>query len=246
MYFCATITPPKNEELEELMGAYTYRYPHPALTADCVVFGFDGQTLKVLLIERGNEPCKGLWAFPGGFMQIDETIEECARRELQEETGLRVEKVRQFGVFSAVERDPRERVVSVGCYTLVKLAEVKGGDDAAQARWWAFDEVPPLAFDHDIMLRQALCQIRRDLCFEPIGLELLGEPFAMAELQRLYEGVLGENLDRQDFCRKMVQTGVVKAVGATENCRVSGQVEGLFCFDKVAYECAKEHYRMEF
>ena len=135
---------------------YTYRYPHPAVTADCVLFCRDGGQLKVLLVERGNEPYKGCWAFPGGFMNMDETTEQCALRELQEETGLVVGEVQQLGAYSAVDRDPRERVITVAYYAVVDPHPVKGGDDAARATWWPVDQVPPLAFDHETILHDAL------------------------------------------------------------------------------------------
>ena len=116
---------------------YCYKYPHAALTADCVVFGFDGESLAVLLIERGIEPFKGRWALPGGFMRMDETITECARRELLEETGVDIEFVEQFNTFSSVDRDPRERVVTVAHYALVRKSDYKvmAGDDAVKAKW---------------------------------------------------------------------------------------------------------------
>ncbi|MGI6222905.1 MAG: NUDIX domain-containing protein [Prevotella sp.] len=138
--------------------AYTYKYPHPAVAADCVVFGHnaDGATM-LLLIERKNEPCKGQWAFPGGFMNIDETADDAARRELQEETGLHVTDVHQIGAFTAVDRDPRERVLSVAFWTDVEgTPEVKGGDDAKRARWFPITALPPLAFDHAEILQRAL------------------------------------------------------------------------------------------
>jgi 8-oxo-dGTP diphosphatase len=135
---------------------YSYKYPHPAVTADCVIFGFDGVSIKVLLIQRGIEPYKGQWAFPGGFLKMNETVEECAKRELEEETGLKSASVEQFYTFSAVNRDPRERVITVAHYALVRLSEVKGGDDAASAKWFAMNEIPSLAFDHDHILRLAV------------------------------------------------------------------------------------------
>ena len=168
--------------------SYTYEYPRPAVATDCVVFGFDGRELQILLIERGNEPYKGYWAFPGGFMNMDESAEQCALRELQEETGLTINMLKQLGAFTDVHRDPRGRVVSIAFYALVRPTEVKGGDDASEARWFAIDEVPRLAFDHDYILRKAMQQLRKDIHFEPIGFELLNKSFTMSELQRLYDG----------------------------------------------------------
>lgn len=143
---------------------YEYKYPHPALTADCIVFriGIDGG-VSLLLVQRGHEPYKGKWAFPGGFMEIDETIEHCAQRELCEETGLNVaeNQWKEVGVYSAVNRDPRERVVTVAFYTVVLESEISGahivgGDDASQAKWFDITELPPLAFEHADILNKTL------------------------------------------------------------------------------------------
>lgn len=139
---------------------YCYRYPHPAVTADCVIFGYDENNIKVLLIQRGNEPYKGHWAFPGGFMNIDETAEQCALRELEEETGLKDVKVEQFYTFTDVNRDPRERVISIAYYGKIQLSNVKGSDDADDAQWFSLDEIPNLAFDHDLVLSKALEKIK--------------------------------------------------------------------------------------
>lgn len=135
---------------------YTYKYPHPAVTADCLVFAHTENCLELLLIQRRNEPCKGKWAFPGGFMNIDETTADAARRELKEETGLIVEDLHRVGVYDAVDRDPRERVITVAYYTILdKPAEVSGLDDAAQAKWFLLTELPDLAFDHKEILQAA-------------------------------------------------------------------------------------------
>ena len=209
------------KDTEKQSAGYTYKYPHPAVTTDCVVFGFDGKELKVLLIERGLDPYKGMWAFPGGFLRMDETAEECARRELKEETGLGLTKVRELGTFSGVNRDPRERVISIAFYSLARHSDVKGGDDAANARWWAIDDVPQLAFDHDYILRKAMKRIRQDIHFEPVGFDLLDEHFTIAELQRLYESILGVQFDRRNFYRKMLQTGVLEEVEENESPRQS-------------------------
>ncbi len=135
---------------------FTYKYPRPAVTADCVVFTKE-DTPKVLLIQRGDDPFKGCWAFPGGFMNMDETTEQCAIRELEEETGLKVEHIQQIGAYSKVDRDPRGRTVTVAYLAIVDSPEVlEGQDDAAQAEWWSLSSLPPLAFDHDDILKDAL------------------------------------------------------------------------------------------
>lgn len=172
---------------------YHYKYPHPSVTTDCVIFGFDGTRLNVLLIERGNDPYMGCWAFPGGFLNMDESALEGAKRELYEETGLRDAYIHQFHAFSAPDRDPRERVISIAYFALVRLTDVKAGDDAAKAQWFPLDEIPPLAFDHDKMLREALKALRRLIHFEPIGVELLPENFTKTQLQSLYEAILGKS-----------------------------------------------------
>ena len=143
--------------------AYTYDYPRPAVTADCVVFSNDLNGLSVLLIERANEPFKGCWAFPGGFMDMEEDAEDCAKRELKEETGLEIRSMRQLGAFTDVNRDPRGRTVSIAYYAIVEKSDVIGADDASQARWFPIDSIPPLAFDHDKILRMALEEIKKGM-----------------------------------------------------------------------------------
>ena len=142
---------------------YTYDYPRPAVTTDCVVFGLDESSLKVLLIERGKEPFKGCWAFPGGFLNMDETAEQCAVRELKEETGLDLLEVKQIGAFSDVDRDPRGRVITIAFYALTTPSKVHGSDDAAQAKWFALNDLPQLTFDHDHILREARMKLREEL-----------------------------------------------------------------------------------
>ena len=191
---------------------YTYDYPRPAVTTDCVVFGFDGHDLKILLIERGIEPYKGSWAFPGGFLNMDETAEQGALRELKEETGLDLNYLKQVGAFSDVDRDPRARVITIAFYALAKKSSVRGGDDAARAQWFPINEVPRLAFDHDYILRKTMQKLREDIHFEPIGFGLLDNEFTIPELQRLYEAILGVRFDRRNFHKKMLQTGILEEV----------------------------------
>ena len=136
--------------------AYTYKYPRPAVTADCVVITREAEP-KVLLIQRGNMPFKGGWAFPGGFMSMDETTEQCAIRELEEETGLRVSKIQQIGAYSKVDRDPRGRTVTVAYLAVVdEPIAVTGLDDAAKAEWWPLSDLPHLAFDHYDIMQDAI------------------------------------------------------------------------------------------
>ena len=135
---------------------YSYKYPRPAVTADCIVITTEAEP-RVLLIERGNAPYKGHWALPGGFLNMDETTEQCAIRELEEETGLKIDKVHQIGAYSKVDRDPRGRTISVAYLAIVeKPLEVSGQDDAAKAEWFPINALPLLAFDHDEIMADAI------------------------------------------------------------------------------------------
>ena len=225
---------------------YCYRYPHPAVTTDCVIFGFDGERLQVLLIERGIEPYKGHWAFPGGFLKMDETAEEGAKRELKEETGLENAYIQQLHTFSAPNRDPRERVITIAYYALVKIQEVKGGDDAASARWFPLDEIPSLAFDHDYILRMATQRLREQIHFQPIGFELLPEKFTLKELQLLYEAILGINFDRRNFAKKMFHLEILTDLEETIWPTPKREAK-LYKFNADKYdELKRKGFRLEF
>lgn len=194
---------------------YTYKYPHPAVTTDCVIFGYDGKDLHILLIERGLDPYKGCWALPGGFLNMDETAEEGARRELMEETNVSDVYLEQFHTFTKVDRDPRERVLTIAFYALVRKSDyqVIGGDDAARAEWFNVDELPPLAFDHAEIIKMARERVREKLAVKPIAFRLLDEKFKMSELQRLYEIINGTKYDRRNFSKKMMATGFLSDEG---------------------------------
>ena len=191
---------------------YQYKYEHMAVTTDCVMFTYEDRQLKVLLIRRGVDPYKGEWALPGGFLKITETAEQGALRELWEETALSVSTIHELGVFSDPDRDPRERVITIAFYALVKPSEVYGGDDAEDARWFPIGELPTLAFDHQDILNAALKRLRRDIHFEPVGFNLLDDTFTIPDLQRLYEIILGKEFDRRNFQRKVLASGILEEV----------------------------------
>lgn len=225
---------------------FSYKYPHPAVATDCVIFGYDGMKLKVLLIERGCEPYKGKWAFPGGFLKMDETAGQGALRELKEETGLTPYYIEQFQCFSEPNRDPRERVISIAFFALVKIAEVKGGDDAAKAQWFALDEIPQLAFDHDRILRKAMARLRERIHFKPIGFELLPEKFTLKELQMLYEAILDVHFDRRNFAKKMLHFDLLKQLDET-TWPTPKREAYLFSFNREKYDELKQKgFRLEF
>lgn len=226
---------------------YCYKYPHPAVTTDCVIFGFDGTQLNILLVERGIEPYKGCWAFPGGFLNMDETAEEGALRELQEETGMKDVFIEQLQVFSAVNRDPRERVLTVAFYALVNKNDyhVIGGDDAARAKWFPINEVPALAFDHDRILRVATSRLKQKIHFEPIGFKLLGQEFTMSELQTLYETILEVKFDRRNFAKKMLALDLLIAQPREKN--MPSRIPVVYSFNEKEYNKLKTNgFRLEF
>ena len=217
--------------------SYTYDYPRAALTVDCVVFGLDEDDLKVLLIQRDNEPFAGQWALPGGFVETDETLETAAMRELVEETGLENVYLEQLYTFGEVDRDPRERVVSVAYYALVKLSEhrVQAATDAREAAWFSIDETPRLAFDHQEILRTAHERLRGKVRYQPIGFELLPEKFTLRQLQHLYETILDRQLDKRNFRKKILGMGLLNGLEEVET-DVAHRAARLYRFDRRKYE----------
>lgn len=216
---------------------HTYQYPRAALTVDCVVFGFDEGELKVLLIRRALDPFKGSWALPGGFVRVDETLDAAARRELQEEAGLQGVFLEQLYTFSAIERDPRERVISVAYYALVKLAshDTRAATDAADARWFPISKVPKLAFDHADILAMALTRLKGKVRYQPIGFELLPPRFTLSQLQHLYEAVLAVQLDKRNFRKKVLGFGLLVPLEETQMTGRHRPAQ-LFRFDTHKYE----------
>lgn len=227
--------------------AYSYEFPRPALTVDCVVFGMDHEDLKVMLIERGLPPFEGEWALPGGFVHVDETVDEAARRELEEETGLSKIFLEQLYTFSAVDRDPRERIISVAYYALVNLLDhrVQAATDARDAAWFAVADVPSLAFDHAEILDTALERLRGKLGYQPIGFELLPQKFTLSQLQHLYEVVLERELDKRNFRKKVLATGLLLETKEVQQ-DVAHRAARLYRFDERKYKrLARDGFHFE-
>jgi len=219
------------------MVRYTYRYARPAVTADCVVFALDEDDLKILLIQRGHGPFKGQWALPGGFAAVGEALEDTARRELAEETGLENVFLEQLYTFSTPDRDPREHVITVAYYGLVNLSEhdVHAATDASNAAWFCIDDAPPLAFDHDEILRTAHERLKGKIRYQPIGFELLPDKFPLRSLQAVYEKILDRKVDKRNFRKKILGMGLLEELDEIET-DVSHRAARLYRFNKQTYD----------
>lgn len=195
--------------------SYEYDYPHPAVTADVVVFTIENDDLKVLLIQRDQEPFAGQWALPGGFIEIDESLGQAAKRELKEETGVNASFLEQLYTFGRPDRDPRERIITVAYYALIPFDQlsITAGDDARDAKLYSIDELPALAFDHDSILRIAKHRVKERLGDSFYAFQMLPKAFTMYELRRVYELFLGEVLDKRNFRKKIFALDQIEETG---------------------------------
>ena len=199
------------------------------VTVDLVIFTIREHRLHVLLIERGSPPFEGRWALPGGFIREGESLEQAARRELEEETGVRHVYLEQLYTFGDPGRDPRGRVVTVAYYALIAAdTSLVASSDARAARWWPIAKHPELAFDHDRILAYALERLRNKLEYTTVGFQLLPRRFTLTELQRVYEAILGRPLDKRNFRRKLALLGILKPV--KERRRERGRPAQLYEF----------------
>ena len=221
--------------------AHTYEYARPALTVDNVVFGFGEGDLQLLLIQRDLEPFAGKWALPGGFVRVNESLEDAALRELEEETGLGKVYMEQLYTFGEPGRDPRERVVTVAYYGLVKLSDhrVKAATDARNAAWFAMCDLPRLAFDHEEIIETALRRLKSKVRYEPIGFELLPAKFKLSQLQHLYETILEAPLDKRNFRKKILGMDLLAETDETEQ-DVAHRAARLYRFDETKYKQLKK------
>jgi 8-oxo-dGTP diphosphatase len=211
------------------------------------VFGLDDDDLKVLLIQRAMPPFEGRWALPGGFVRVTETLDEAARRELEEETGLSQVFLEQLYTFGDVDRDPRERVVSVAFYALVNLGDhkVHAATDARDAGWFGVHDVPSLAFDHADIVRIALERLRGKLRYQPIGFELLPKKFTLSQLQHLYELVLERELDKRNFRKRVLAMDLLIETDDVQQ-DVAHRAARLYRFDERKYRrLAKAGFNFE-
>lgn len=218
-------------------NAVTYRHARPALAVDCAVFGFDGEKLQVLLVQRDRDPCAGRWALPGGFVRTDESVDDAARRELIEETSISISYLEQLYTFGAVDRDPRERVVSVAYFALVRSQDhaALGNTDARAAAWFDEADIPKLAFDHDEVLRVARTRLQDKVRWQPIGFDLLPREFTLTQLQRLYEAILKRPLDKRNFRKKLLAMDLLEETGTFEE-DVKRRPARLYQFRRVRYD----------
>lgn len=217
--------------------AYTYEYPRPSVTVDCVIFGLDASDkLKILLIQRAHDPFENYWALPGGFVDENEDLEAAALRELEEETGVKDVFVEQLFTFGTPGRDPRGRVITVAYYALINLTEhpVKASSDARNVKWFELDKIPQLAFDHAKILKTAVNRLRAKVRYQPVGFELLPEEFTLPQLQKLYESILGTALNKRNFRTRILKMDILKEVGRQEG--VAHRPARLYSFDKEKYE----------
>lgn len=193
---------------------YTYEHPHPAVTTDVVLFTPSDRGLRVLLVRRGAPPFAGHWALPGGFVGIDESLDDCARRELGEETGIHGARVEQLGAFGAPDRDPRERVISVAYVAMIPadLAAATAGDDAAEAAWHDPDDMPPLAFDHNDIVAVARRHLAAGLDDPGFAFDALPDVFTLEALRAVHETVLGRALDDGAFRAHMLSSGLIEGL----------------------------------
>ena len=215
----------------------TYEYPRAALTVDCVVFGLDETDLKVLLIQRKLPPFQHVWALPGGFVRIDETLDQAAERELREEAGVSDVYLEQLYTFGALHRDPRERVVTVAYYALAKLGDhrIRAATDAMGVGWFPLEDLPKLAFDHAEIVALAHERLRGKVRYAPIGFELLPPRFSLTQLQRLYELVLGTRLDKRNFRKKILGMDFLVALDEVQK-DVAHRAARLYRFDRKKYQ----------
>ncbi len=222
--------------------SFSYEYFKSAFSVDNVIFGFDKTDLNVLLIKRGEEPFVGDWALPGALVLPDEDLDESANRILKDLTGLENVYLKQVHTFGAVERHPKGRVITVAYFSLVNTTDLKpvAASFAKEIKWTRIQDIDSLAFDHHKIMATCLKKLQEELRFKPIGFELLPEKFTLTELQQLYEAVLGTELDKRNFRKKVSKMKIIKDLNLYQE-GVAHRPARLYSFDEEYYEEAVEN-----
>ena len=232
-------------------GLYEFKYWHPAVTTDAVVFGFDGKDLNILLIKRGNEPFKGMWALPGGFMiELDHNAKDCMKREISEQLNVRDIPLKQIGVFSEIDRDPRERVITIAFTALIRKEdyEIQAGIDAENVGWFKINELPELAFDHRDIVDKAMEELWKSLLLGPVCFVLLNEEFTLTELQNIFIAILDPQRsnkklgDRRSFKKKMDSLGYIEQIEGVTKKEKGYKPSNLYRFNLEAYLEARSQW----
>ncbi|MBI5148870.1 NUDIX hydrolase [Candidatus Pacearchaeota archaeon] len=190
-------------------------YPQPSVTVDIIIFSLKEKKLQVLLVKRDKEPFKGKWALPGGFVRIDESLEEAAKRELHEETGIKEVYLEQLYTFGGLKRDPRGRVITVGYFALISSEDIekiklRASADVSDVRWFSMQKLPELSFDHDKILAYALKRLKWKFEYTTVAFSFLPKKFTLTQLQEIYEIVLNKELDKRNFRKKILSLGILK------------------------------------
>ena len=195
-------------------SSFCYSYPHPAVTADTVLFTILQEKLCILLIQRAAEPFRSSWALPGGFLEIDETPKACAKRELQEETGIRGVHLEQFHTFGEPARDPRERVISIAYLGLAPWNRLspQAASDARAVAWYPINALPEMAFDHVDIIGKARQRLTELLAYTTIVFQLMPDSFSLDELQAVYEILTDDRADKRSLCRRLLTSQALEAV----------------------------------
>jgi len=214
------------------------------IAVDAVVFGYSKKEgINLLLVKRLYQPFKGEWALPGGFIKENESLEKAVERELEEETGIKINYLEQLYTFGDVDRDPRKRIISVTYFGLVNkknFLKLKASTDAEEANWFSISELPMLAFDHNKIVETAIKRLRGKLEYEPIGFELLEKKFPFSDLEQLYSMLLDREIDRRNFKKKIMKLGIIEELDEKEERNGSGRPGKLYKFEKKKYEKLKK------
>ena len=210
------------------------------IAVDAIVFGYSkAEGVSVLLIKRKYPPYKDSWAIPGGFILEDESLEDAVKRELLEETGIEVNYLEQLYTFGAPKRDPRQRIISIAYFALVKSSrfqQLKASSDAKEAGWFSITKLPLLAFDHKQILQTAIERVRAKIRYQPIGFELLDKKFPFADLEKLYTALLDRDIDRRNFTKKILSLGLLEDTGELAAVTGAGRPSKIYQFNKKRYE----------